>query len=145
MGGQFPVIRLIPSHTLDSPGYGINSLGPSDTIWWQRSVSTLAQVMACCLTAPNHYLIQCWLIQCCPKTVTRSPNATHKRNGRPIIAPKDARFATNEFPKYFSPFHVCDIETGPLFTAVRCLNLRYRSCNVASYTTIVLLWNMTGS
>ena len=39
-----------------------NSLGPSDTIWWYRSGSTLAQVMACCLTAPSHYLNQCWLI-----------------------------------------------------------------------------------
>ena len=31
-------------------------------IWQQRSGSTLAQVMACCLTAPSHYLNQCWLI-----------------------------------------------------------------------------------
>ena len=28
----------------------------------QGSRSTLAQVMACCLTAPSHYLNQCWLI-----------------------------------------------------------------------------------
>ena len=27
--------------------------------WRQRSGSTLAQVMACCLTAPSHYLNQC--------------------------------------------------------------------------------------
>ena len=40
----------------------INSLWPSDAIWRQRSGSTLAQVMACCLTAPSHYLHQCWLI-----------------------------------------------------------------------------------
>ena len=40
----------------------INSLRPSDAIWRQRSRSTLAQVMACCLTAPSHYLNQCWLI-----------------------------------------------------------------------------------
>ena len=40
----------------------VNSLWPSDTIWRQRSGSTLAQVMACCLTAPSHYLNQCWLI-----------------------------------------------------------------------------------
>ena len=39
-----------------------NSLRPSDAIWRQRSGSTLAQVMACCLTAPSHYLHQCWLI-----------------------------------------------------------------------------------
>ena len=40
----------------------VNSLGPSDAIWRHRSGSTLAQVMACCLTAPSHYLNQCWLI-----------------------------------------------------------------------------------
>ena len=42
----------------------LNSLWPSDcdAIWWQRSVSTLAQVMPWCLTAPSHYLSQCWSI-----------------------------------------------------------------------------------
>ena len=40
----------------------INSLWPSDTILWHRSGSTWVQVMACCLTAPSHYLNQCWLI-----------------------------------------------------------------------------------
>ena len=40
----------------------INSLWPSGAIWRQRSGSTLVQVMACCLTAPSHYLNQCWLI-----------------------------------------------------------------------------------
>ena len=40
----------------------VNSLRPSDTIWRHRSILTLAQIMACCLTAPSHYLNQCWLI-----------------------------------------------------------------------------------
>ena len=40
----------------------LNSLWPSDIIWQQGSRSTLAQVMACCLTAPSHYLNQYWLI-----------------------------------------------------------------------------------
>ena len=33
-----------------------NALWPSDGIWRHRSGSTLAQVMACCPTAPSHYL-----------------------------------------------------------------------------------------
>ena len=41
---------------------GLNSLWPSDAIWRLRSGSTLALVMAWCLTAPSHYLNQCWLI-----------------------------------------------------------------------------------
>ena len=40
----------------------IDSLWPSDTIWRHNSGSTLARVMACCLTAPSHYLNWCWLI-----------------------------------------------------------------------------------
>ena len=46
----------------DALATAVNLLGPSDAIWWQKSGSTLAQVMACCLTAPSHYLNQCWLI-----------------------------------------------------------------------------------
>ena len=42
----------------------VNSLWPGDVIWRQGTRSTLAQVMACCLTAPSHYLNQCWLIIC---------------------------------------------------------------------------------
>ena len=40
----------------------LNSLKPSDLIWRNSSGSILAQVMACCLTAPSHYLNQSWLI-----------------------------------------------------------------------------------
>ena len=34
----------------------INPLWPSDAIWQPRSGSTLAEVIACCLTAPSYYL-----------------------------------------------------------------------------------------
>ena len=44
------------------------SLGPNElthcdlmTVWGYRFLSTLTQVMACCLTATSHYLNQCWL------------------------------------------------------------------------------------
>ena len=40
----------------------LKKMWPSDAIWRHRSGSTLAQVMAGCLTAPSHYLKQCWLI-----------------------------------------------------------------------------------
>ena len=45
-----------------SRGQGVNSLGPNDAIWWHGTRSTLAQIMACCLTVPSHYMNQCWLI-----------------------------------------------------------------------------------
>ena len=40
----------------------VNSLWPCDVIWRHWSRLTLAQGMACCLTASSHYLNQCWLI-----------------------------------------------------------------------------------
>ena len=52
-GGCLTNIKMIRS---------FNSLWLSDTKWWQRSGSTLARVMACCLTAPSHYISQCWQI-----------------------------------------------------------------------------------
>ena len=39
----------------------LNTLWPSNTIWWYRTGSTMAQAMARCLMAPSHYLKQCWL------------------------------------------------------------------------------------
>ena len=53
------VTRLSQGHdSVDS----LNSVWPIDVIWRQGSRSTLAQVMACCLTAPSHYLNQFWLV-----------------------------------------------------------------------------------
>ena len=48
-------------HVMSRGHNGFNLLWPSDTIWRHRSGSTLAQLMACYLTAPSHYLKQCWL------------------------------------------------------------------------------------
>ena len=39
-----------------------NSLWPSYAMWQHKSVSTMAQTMACCLKTPTHYLNQCWLL-----------------------------------------------------------------------------------
>ena len=50
----------------------INSLWPSDAIWWHRSGSAPAQVMACCLMAPTHYLNQCRHHQRCSVVFVRA-------------------------------------------------------------------------
>ena len=49
-------------HICGTRGRWVNLLWPSDAIWWHIFGSTLVQVMACCLTAPSHYLNQHWLI-----------------------------------------------------------------------------------
>ena len=48
--------------TTKSRDMSSSSLWPNDSIWRQKTGSTFSQVMACCLTAPSHYLNQCWLI-----------------------------------------------------------------------------------
>ena len=57
-----PMMVSLLTHICVTRPQWVNSLWLSDTIWWQRSGSTLAQVMACCLMAPSHYLNQYWLI-----------------------------------------------------------------------------------
>ena len=56
--GLRPVTSLL---NVFSQKLDLNPLWPSDAIWRARSGSTLAQAMACCLTAPSHLLNQCWL------------------------------------------------------------------------------------
>ena len=60
----------------------INSFWPSDTIWWHRSGSTLAQVMTCCLTAPSHYLNQC--CQIISEVLRHSPDGYFTANTQHI-------------------------------------------------------------
>ena len=59
---EHSIYEIIPvsHHTLVY--YVFKSMWPSDATGRHRTGSTLAQVMACCLTAPSHYLNQCWLI-----------------------------------------------------------------------------------
>ena len=40
----------------------LTHLWPNETMWRHRSVSALAQAMACCLMVSSHYLNKCWLI-----------------------------------------------------------------------------------
>ena len=60
----------------------INSLWTSGAIWWHRFGSTLAQVMACCLMAPSHYLNQCWLI--ISEALWHSPQGNFTGNAQDI-------------------------------------------------------------
>ena len=59
-----------------------NSLWPNEAIWRHRSGSTLAQVMACCLTAPSRYLNQCWLI--ISEVLRHSPEGNNTGNAQDI-------------------------------------------------------------
>ena len=55
-----PMLLCVQMHVTQA--LWVYSLRPSDAIWRQWSWTTLAQVMACCLMAPSHYLNQYWLI-----------------------------------------------------------------------------------
>ena len=67
-------------------------LWPNDAIWRHRSVSTLAQVMACCLMAPSHYLNPCWL------SIGEVGRQLH---GRKFTANTQTAILCNEFESYY--------------------------------------------
>ena len=58
----YSVTGLVPPDWFTLQTQIVNLLWLNDAIWWHRSGSPLAQVMACCLTAPIHNLKQCGLI-----------------------------------------------------------------------------------
>ena len=51
-------------------------------ILWHRSVSPLAQVMACCLMAASHYQNQCWLI--IERALWHSPESNFTRRAHQL-------------------------------------------------------------
>ena len=55
-GHYFKLHARAPS--ADVPRWGDKRI---DATWQHRPGSTLAQIMACCLTSPSHYLNQRWL------------------------------------------------------------------------------------
>ena len=77
--------------TWNSVSNHVNSLSSSDALWWYKSRSTLAQVMACCLMAPSHYLNQCWLIV--GEVLWHSPEGNFTWNAQDI-------YPWREFEKY---------------------------------------------
>ena len=70
------------SQPYSSSGQWVNSLKPSEAIWRHRTGSTLVQAMACCLTAPSHYLNQCWLI--ISEVLWHSPDSNFTENASDI-------------------------------------------------------------
>ena len=71
----------------------ISSLWPSDSIWRHKSGTTLARVMACCLTASSHYLSQCWFLD------NDVPSPSHHSN---FIASTEATRSYDEVQNYIS-------------------------------------------
>ena len=55
------LLQATDSHVDHYMKHAINLLWLSDAIWHQKTLLTLVQVRACFLTAPSHYLNQCWL------------------------------------------------------------------------------------
>ena len=74
-----------------------NSLWTSDAIWWHKSGSTLAQVIACCLPTPSHYLNQCWLI--ISGVLWHLPESNFTASGQATIL-------YNEFKNYTSEIRI---------------------------------------
>ena len=130
------VLTTVRNHLCDSlihrKPLPFNSLGPSDAIWRHRSGFTLAQVMVCCLTSPNHHLNQYWLIskgvlwhspQCYFKINTHNLWHAFEDNGLKIITiyPRGQWVEYNELHK---PDRYCRFEKLRLIDmSVRAINI----------------------
>ena len=57
-----PMMVILTTHICVTRPQWVNTLWSRMIIWRHRSGPALAQVMAYCLTATSHYLIQCWLL-----------------------------------------------------------------------------------
>ena len=86
----------------------------SDVIWRQGSGSTLAQVMACCLTAPSHYLNQCWLL--ISEVLWHSPDSNFTENTSDI-------YLWNEFEIYWFET-VVKYPRGQWVNSIFCVSLQ---------------------
>ena len=56
-----PMMVGLLTHICVTRPQWVNTLWPRHAIWRHGTLSTLAHVMVCYLTAPNRYLNQCWL------------------------------------------------------------------------------------
>ena len=54
-----PMMVSLLTHICITQPQWVNSLWAGDAMSWHKSRSTLAQIMACCLTSSSHYLNQC--------------------------------------------------------------------------------------
>ena len=59
------------------------TLWPCDVIWRHRPWSTLVQILAGCLTPPNQYLNQCWLLV--SEVMLHSPDSNFTANAQVTI------------------------------------------------------------
>ena len=57
-----PMMVSLLTHICVTRPQWVKALWPYDALCHHRTWPILVQVLTCCLTAPNHYLNQCWLI-----------------------------------------------------------------------------------
>ena len=104
---------------------------------------TLAEVMACCLTAPSHYLNQCWLSK-------NKMRAISQNIPQPPITKSDSKFTFQNFLSVFlvvnelllSLYHHCVVCSNMLFcsnsiTWLYCndqyfIKLTFRACKTST-------------
>ena len=57
----FYLLKIFLATLFHWPQYFI-SWRPADAMWHSGTLSSMVQAIACCLTAPNHYMNQCWFV-----------------------------------------------------------------------------------
>ena len=95
-----------------------NSLWPSDVIQWHRSGPWMAQVVACRLMAPNHYLNQCWfsLVEFCGIHLTAISKCYFHVHFPPV---------STWTVCYSTPYHYNDVIIGTMVSQITSLTIVY--------------------
>ena len=104
-----------------------NSLWPGDTIWQHKSGSTLDQVMAWCLTAPTHYLNQCWLI--IKGVLWHSPERNFTGNAQDINSWNEFEFTISKLFPHFPGANELNDKLQCLLQLFWCWGLLLKCCD----------------
>ena len=107
---------------------------PSDVIWRHRSGSTLTQVMACCLTAPSHYLNQFGLI-ISEVQVTFILGQFHKRSLKPSIIKIHLKIIYLKFHSNFPGANELNTKHNVLIR-----NIRKKKLELQIHVDLIITW-----
>ena len=122
---KFLKLSLIPYHSLGwDIGYllWVNSM----LIWHHRSGSSVAKAMACCLTAPSHYLNQCTLL--ISEVLLHSPESNFT-----VSAPQNIQITPNNWDNELRCLIYC-ISKWPHFQFImKDVPVRNTSTKVVTY------------
>ena len=121
-----------------------NWLWSNGAIWLQRCASTLAEVIACCLMPPNHYLDQCWIIIIV--ALWHSPwcnfNRKYSRHSSSIIFFNVTNLGLQQHPPWPNELMKCETLRAPIQWKISSYQYRKSNCGDNTILRLSYLHNV---